>query len=93
MIWYILKLLLMLPLLGLLIWGSLTLTRRLQARIQGGERARIARLVETTMLAPGIRLAVIEFRGREILVGSTRNGLVRLAEGNAPASAMVNQDG
>ena len=30
------------------------------------------------------RLAVIEFRGREILVGATKQGLVRLAEGEAP---------
>jgi len=82
--WYILKLALMLPLLGLLIWGSLLLTKRLQARMQTGERAKAARLVETTMLSPGVRLAVIEFHGREILVGSTRHGLTRLAEAEAP---------
>jgi len=82
--WYILKLALMLPLLGLLIWGSLLLTKRLQARMQTGDRAKAARLVETTMLSPGVRLAVIEFHGREILVGSTRHGLTRLAEAEAP---------
>ena len=83
MIWYVLKLALMLPLLGLLIWGSLWLTKRLQGRLQTGERPRAARLVETTMLSPGVRLAVIEFHGREILVGSTRHGLTRLAEAEA----------
>ena len=83
MTWYVIKLVLLLPLLALLIWGSLWLTKRLQARVGGSERARAARLVETTMLAPGIRLAVIEFHGREILVGSTRTGLVRLAEAEA----------
>ena len=83
MIWYILKLLLMLPLLGLLIWGSLWLTKRLQSRMPAGERVRAARLVETTMLAPGVKLAVIEFHGRELLVGSTRHGLTRLAEAEA----------
>lgn len=77
---YILKLVLLLPLLAGLIWGSLWLTRKMQTRLHAPDRARAAKLVETTMLAPGMRLAVIEFRGREILIGATRNGLVRLAE-------------
>ncbi|QZH76113.1 MAG: flagellar biosynthetic protein FliO [Erythrobacter sp.] len=82
MLVYILKLALLLPLLAGMIWGSLWLARKVQGGMGvkpgGGERA--ARLVETTMLGPGMRLAVIEFRGREILVGATRQGLVRLAE-------------
>lgn len=80
MIWYLLKLALLLPLLAGLIWGSLWLTRRMQTRLAGPERARAAKLVETTMIAPGMRLAVVEFRGREILLGASRHGLVRLAE-------------
>ncbi len=52
--------------------------------VTGEARAKSARLVETTMLSPGVRLAVIEFRGREILVGSTRHGLTRLAEADVP---------
>lgn len=84
--WYILKLALMLPLLGLLIWASLWLTKKMQGRLNTGERARAARLVETTMISPGVKLAVIEFHGREILVGSTRHGLTRLAEAEARPS-------
>lgn len=80
MTWYVIKLLIMLPLLGLLIWGSLWLTKRVQARMNTGSRERSARLLETTLLAPGIRLVVVEFHGREILIGSTRHGLSRLAE-------------
>jgi len=81
--WYILKLLLLLPLLGLLVWGSLWLTKRMQSRLTPQGRQKAARLIETTMLSPGVRLAVIEFHGREILVGSTRHGLTRLAEAEA----------
>ena len=81
--WYILKLALMLPLLALLIWGSLWLTKRLQGRLAQPGRERAARLIETVMLSPGVKLAVIEFHGREILVGSTRHGLTRLAEAAA----------
>lgn len=79
---YFLKLLLLLPLLGGMIWGSLWLTRKVQGTIAAGARkeVRAARLVETSMIGPGMRLAVIEFRGREILIGATRQGLVRLAE-------------
>lgn len=79
---YLLKLALLLPLLAGMIWGSLWLARKVQAGMgaKPGSGERAARLVETTMLGPGMRLAVIEFRGREILVGATRQGLVRLAE-------------
>ena len=89
MLLYVLKLLLLLPLLAGLIWGSLWLTRKMQTRMIAPGKERAARLVETTMLAPGMRLAVIEFRGREILVGATRQGLVRLAEAEAPAGEVV----
>ncbi len=88
MFWYVLKLLLLLPLIGVMIWGSLKLTQRMQGRFgapQGGSRA--VRIVETTMLSPTMRLAVIEFHGREILVSTSRNGLTRLAE--APARPAV----
>ena len=37
------------------------------------------------MLSPTLRLAVIEFHGREILVSTSKGGLTRLAE--APARA------
>ncbi|GAA4779196.1 flagellar biosynthetic protein FliO [Novosphingobium ginsenosidimutans] len=82
--WYILKLVLLLPLIAGLAWGSLKLAAKAQARLapapQGGKAVRV---IETTMLSPTLKLAVIEFHGREILVSASRNGLTRLAE--APA--------
>ena len=84
MLWYILKLLVLLPLIALLAWGSLKFAQKLQARIAAATPgSRTVRIVETVMLSPGQRLAVIEFRGREILVAVSRAGLTRLAE--APA--------
>ena len=84
MAWYLLKLLLLLPLIGGMIWGSLKLTQvvqtRASARLPGG---RAVRIVETTMLSHSLKLAVLEFHGREILVSVSRSGLTRLAE--APA--------
>ena len=83
MIWYVLKLLVLLPLIGALAWGSLKFAQKMQARVGTGGPARSVRIIETTMLSPSLKLAVIEFHGREILVSASRSGLTRLAE--APA--------
>jgi len=84
MVWYVLKLVVLLPLIGLLIWGSLKLTKRMQSGLGAGGgdngRERSVRVVEAMMLSPGQRLAVIEFHGREILVACSRAGFTRLAE-------------
>ncbi|GAA4045107.1 flagellar biosynthetic protein FliO [Parerythrobacter jejuensis] len=81
MLWYFAKMALLLPLLGLLIWGSLALTKRMQQRLNGtGKDTRSVRLVETCFLGPGMKVAVVEFRGREILLGCTRQGLIRLGD-------------
>ncbi len=93
MLEYLLRLALLLPLLAGLIWGSLWLTRTIQARLTGqpgGGGARGAgrqlHLVETSLIAPGVKLAVVRFREREILLGLSRHGLVRLGEAPAAAS-------
>lgn len=81
---YLLRLALLLPLLGLMIWGSLKLTRYLQTRLvglQGGSGS--LELVETNLLAPGLKLAVVRFHDREILLGCSRAGIVRLGEADA----------
>ena len=87
MLEYFLRLALLLPLLGLLIWGSLRLTRFLQTRLIGmqGPAQRIE-LVETSLVAPGLKLAVVRFHDREILLGVSRGGLVRLGEAAAPGT-------
>jgi flagellar protein FliO/FliZ len=85
MIEYLLRLALLLPVLAGLIWGSLWLTRWLQTRLNGapgagGGAGRQLQLVETSLIAPGMKLAVVRFRDREILLGCTRQGMVRLSE-------------
>ena len=89
MLEYFARLALLLPLLGLLIWGSLRLTKYLQTRmagLQGPGAGRRMELVETTLLAPGMKLAVVRFHDREILLGCSRQGLVRLSEVEAKAA-------
>ncbi len=85
MIWYIAKLLVLLPLIAGLAWGSLKLAQRMQAR-SGGGVAKSVRVIETVMLSPTLKLAVIEFHGSEILVSASRHGMVRLAEAPARVS-------
>lgn len=80
MFFYIVKLLILLPLIGLLAWGCLKLAQKMQARMGGAEGGKVVRVIETTMLSPTLKLAVLEFHGREILVSVSRQGLARLAE-------------
>ena len=93
MLEYLLRLALLLPLLGGLIWGSLWLTRWLQTRLHGAAGqggGRHLQLVETSLIAPGMKLAVVRFHDREILLGCTRHGLVRLGE--APATTLLESE-
>ncbi|WP_379922679.1 flagellar biosynthetic protein FliO [Erythrobacter sp. R86502] len=95
MVEYLLRLALLLPLLAGLIWGSLWLTRWLQTRLHGGapgagNAGRHLQLVQTSLIAPGMKLAVVRFHDREILLGCTRHGLVRLSE--APAITLPETD-
>mgnify|MGYP002654329169 CR=1 FL=1 len=90
MVEYFLRLALLLPLLGGLIWGSLWLTRWLQTRLHAAPAAQSGRnlqLVQTSLIAPGMKLAVVRFHDREILLGCTRQGMVRLGE--APAAPVA----
>ena len=80
--WYVIKLLIILPLIGGLAWGSLRLAQRMQAK-SAGSGTKSVRVIETLMLSPTLKLVVIEFHGREILASASRSGLSRLAE--APA--------
>ena len=83
MLWYIIKLVVLLPLIGTLIWGSVRLSRHMQQKLGAPQGGRSVRVVETMMLSPPIRLAELDVHGREILVSTSRTGLARLAE--APA--------
>jgi flagellar protein FliO/FliZ len=92
MLWYIAKLLILLPLIGGMIWGSLKLSQKFQSRFMGAGQGRRIRIVETLMLSPTQKLAVISFAGREILVASGRHGMTRLAEVEAPDGATFEEN-
>jgi flagellar protein FliO/FliZ len=87
MLWYLLKLAVVLPLIAGLAWASLRFAKRMEKRFSPGGGAKSVKIIETQWLGPGQRIAVLEFRGREILVSATKQGLVRLAE--VPARAVA----
>ncbi len=80
MLWYILKLCILLPAIAALIWGSLKLMQKAQTRLSAQKSKASASIIEVISLSATQRLIVAEFHGRQILIGSTRQGLVRLAE-------------
>jgi flagellar protein FliO/FliZ len=78
---YILRLLILVPMVGGLAWGSLWLWRRAQMGLpmQGGT-VRAAQMVDVVPLGPGSKLAVVAFGGRELLVAITRTQITLIAE-------------
>jgi flagellar protein FliO/FliZ len=72
---YILKLVVLLPLVCGLLIGCLYLWRKLEARLPKQQGERMVQVKETMMLSPGLRLAVIEFEGRKLLVSVSRTGV------------------
>ena len=76
MMWtYVLKLVILLPLVCGLMIGSLYLWRRLESRMPGKAATRLIAVKETMMISPGVRLAVLDFEGRRLLVSVGRGGV------------------
>jgi flagellar protein FliO/FliZ len=76
MIWaYILKLVILLPLVCGLLIGCLYAWRKLESRLPKNQGERMVQVKETMMLSPGLRLAVVEFEGRKLLVSVSRTGV------------------
>ncbi|MHA3840824.1 flagellar biosynthetic protein FliO [Sphingomonas aestuarii] len=76
MMWsYILKLVVLLPLVCGLLIGCLYLWRKLESRMPGNTGERMLKVRETMMISTGTRLAVLEFEGKKLLVSVGRGGV------------------
>jgi flagellar protein FliO/FliZ len=84
---YILKLLVLLPLVCGLMIGCLYLWRRLESRMPGRPDTRMISVKETMMISPGLRLAVIDFEGKRLLVSVGRGGVNLVDRADAPSTA------
>ncbi|HEX8418132.1 MAG TPA: flagellar biosynthetic protein FliO [Methylobacterium sp.] len=88
MLWsYVLKLLVLLPLVCGLMIGCLYLWRRLESRMPGKTATRLVTVRETMMISPGLRLAVLDFEGRRLLVSVGRGGVTLVDKVDAGAGA------
>lgn len=77
---YLLRLVLLVPLVGGLAWGSLWLWKRLQSSLPGHvAQNRLVRSIEVLPLGAGIRLTVVEFGGKQHLLAVGRGAVVSLA--------------
>ena len=77
---YILKLLVMVPLVAGLAIGALWLWRKVQPGMQLGQRQRLVRLVDAVPLGATGRLAVVEFGGKQLLLAVSRGQVQLLTE-------------
>ena len=74
---YILKLIVLVPLVGAMAFAALWLWRRVQPGMALGQRQRAVTLVDAIPLGAVGRLAVVEFEGRRLLLAVSR-GQVQL---------------
>ncbi|MBO9713936.1 flagellar biosynthetic protein FliO [Sphingomonas sp.] len=85
MMWsYVLKLVILLPLVCGLLVGCLYAWRKLEARLPKSQGERMVQVRESMMLSPGLRLAVVEFEGRKLLVSVSRTGVTLVDRGDEP---------
>ena len=85
MLWYFIKLLVLLPMVGGMAFGALWLWRKYQPGMMaaGGDRA--IKVVEAMQMGTSGKLAVVEFDGQRLLVAVSRGGIQKLAESNQRA--------
>ena len=81
MMWtYILKLVILIPLVAGLAYGSLWLWRRVQPGMALNQRERTVKLVDAIPLGATGRLAVVEFADKRLLLAVSRTGVQLISE-------------
>lgn len=81
MIWYFVKLLILLPLVGGMAFGALWLWRKYQPGMMVGQNDRSLKILEALPMGTFGKLAVVEFEGKKILLSVTRGRIEKIAEG------------
>jgi flagellar protein FliO/FliZ len=78
---YIMRLMLLVPLVGGLAWGSLWLWRRVQLGLPVAPQAsRPAKMLDVLPMGTGGKLAIVEFGGRQLLIAVSRNAITLIAD-------------
>ena len=87
MLTYILKLLILVPLVGGLAFGALWLWRKAQPGLALGQRERALKMVDALPLGTTGRLAVVDFADKRLLIAVSRGRIELISEGAAPQPA------
>lgn len=77
---YILRLLILLPLVAGMAFAALWLWRRVQPGLALGQRDRAVKLIDAIPMGATGRLAVVEFGGKRLLLAVSRGRIELLAE-------------
>ncbi|MGE4321582.1 MAG: FliO/MopB family protein [Sphingobium sp.] len=85
MVWYFVKLLILLPMVGGMAFGALWLWRKYQPGMMSVQGDRALKLLEAVPMGTAGKLAVVEFEGRKLLISVTRGRIEKIAEGDARA--------
>ena len=81
MLEYILRLLVLVPLVGGLAWSSLWMWKRVQAGLPQARRSdQTVRVTESLSMGSSGKLAVVEFAGRQLLIAVSRSGISLIAD-------------
>lgn len=89
---YLLRLLLLVPLVGGLAYCSLWLWRKLQPGMAIGNRERALKVVDAIPMGATGRLAVVEFANRHILISVSRGRIEKIAEAPADGAFVLPDD-
>ena len=87
MLTYILKLLILVPLVGGLAFGALWLWRKVQPGMVIGQRERAVKMVDAVPLGAMGRLAVVDFGDKRLLIAVSRGRIELISEGAMPQPA------
>ncbi len=91
MLGYILRLLILLPLVAGLAFAALWLWRRVQpgGMMTLGQREKLIKVVDALPMGATGRLTVVEFGGKRLLLGVSRGGIALISEAAAPGPFRV----
>jgi flagellar protein FliO/FliZ len=80
MVWYFVKLAILLPIVAGMAFGALWLWRKYQPGMMGGQADRAVKLVDVLPMGTFGKLAVVEFGGKRHLLAVTRGRIEKVAE-------------
>jgi flagellar protein FliO/FliZ len=90
---YILKLLVLLPLVAGLAFAALWLWRKVQPGLAMGQRDRMVKTVDAVPMGATGRLAVVEFGGKRLLLAVSRGRIELLSEAPIPEFRLPQEAG